>query len=78
MQMVEQERMAALYFRVLSWLSDITPRTADAPKANRQPAAVPQGGKAPQPAAHQSPIELCTFHSAQSPAIADDGAHHIN
>jgi hypothetical protein len=38
MQTVEQERMAALYFRILSWLSDVTPRATEPVKATPEPA----------------------------------------
>ena len=48
MQTVEQERMAAIYFRILSWLSDLTPRAAEPAKANPQPAPGPQVVKAPR------------------------------
>ena len=37
-QMMEQQRMAAVYFRILSWLSDVTPRPAEHAKSNPQPA----------------------------------------
>jgi hypothetical protein len=66
MQTVEQERVAAIYFRILSWLSDVTPRPAGPVKANPQPAPVPPVGKTPRRRERRSSVELCTFHSTQS------------
>jgi hypothetical protein len=77
-QMVEQERMTALYFRILSWLSNVTPRTPEPAKANPQPIAVPQVGKTPQRHARQTGIELCTLHSAENLASANHHTHPIN
>lgn len=66
MQTVEQERMAAIYFRILSWLSDVTPRPTEPVKANPQPAPVPPVGNTPRRRERRSRFVLCTFHSAQS------------
>jgi len=44
-QTVEQERMATLYFRILSWLSDVAPKGAAPPKAAPQPPRVSQAAK---------------------------------
>ena len=70
MQTVEQERMAAIYFRILSWLSDVTPRATEPVKANPQPAPVPPVGRTPRRRERRSSVELCTFHSAQSLAAS--------
>ena len=64
MQMVEQERMAEIYFRILSWLSDLSPRLAEPVKANPQPA--PQNLRTPPRGEHAGRIEFCTFHSARN------------
>ena len=61
-QMVEQERMAALYFRVLSWLSDLTPRNAEPEKANPQAPRAPQVVKTPRRGERTSKVEWCMYH----------------
>ena len=78
MQMVEQERMAALYFRILSWLSDVTPRAAKPARVDPQPAAVPKVENTPQRHVHGASIELCTMHSVQNVATANLRARPIN
>jgi hypothetical protein len=78
MQTVEQERMAAFYFRVLSWLSDFTPRTAEPAKTNPQPAPVPQSTKSPRRRQRQSRIELCTLRSGKNLAASKTGARSFN
>ncbi|MFZ0963316.1 MAG: hypothetical protein WAO35_20845 [Terriglobia bacterium] len=70
MQTVEQERMAAIYFRVLSWLSDFTPRAEDPEKAKPQPTPVSHVVKAPARPTRLCRIELCTLRSAQSVAAS--------
>lgn len=64
MQTVEQERMAAFYFRILSWLSDLTPRTTQPVKANPQPA--PQVIKTGPRRERPGRVELCALHSLQN------------
>ena len=64
MQTVEQERMAAIYFRILSWLSDVTPRAAEPVKANPQPAPISPAGKTPRRQERLNRVELCAFHPA--------------
>ena len=64
MQTVEQERMAAVYFRLLSWLSGLTPRTTEPAKGNPQPAPAPE--KAPRRRQRPDRIELCTLHSMRN------------
>jgi len=68
MQTIEQERMAAIYFRILSWLSNLTPRATQPAKANPQPASTPQGIKAPRRRERPGRLELCMLHSAQNVA----------
>jgi hypothetical protein len=75
MQTVEQERMAAIYFRVLSWLSDVTPETAEPAKANAAP--VPQLVK-PQRQGRLGRVELCMLRSAKAVAAGKFHAHSIN
>jgi len=68
-QTVEQERMAAIYFRVLSWLSSVTPRATEPPRADPQPAPVLKPTMTPPRRQRPGRIELCTFHSRRdSPA----------
>lgn len=78
MQTIEQERMAAFYFRILSWLSDLTPRTAQPAKANPQPAPTPQVIKTPRRRERPGRIELCTLPCAQKLAAAKRGARNFN
>jgi hypothetical protein len=78
MQTVEQERMAAIYLRVLSWLSDVTPRAAQPANANPQPARVPQVIKAPLRRERQGKIELCTFPSGKNLAASIPRARNFN
>jgi len=78
MQTVEQERMAAIYFRVLSWLSDVTPRAAEHVKADPQPAHVPPAGKTPRHQERLSSVKLCTFHSAQNLAANKYHARNLD
>ena len=78
MQTVEQERMAALYFRILSWLSDVTPRATEPVKANPQPAPVPHVEKKPRRHERQGSVELCTFPSAQNLAASKRRTRNVN
>ncbi len=78
MQTVEQERMAATYFRILSWLSEVTPRAPEPAKANPQPAPNPQVIKAPLRCERQGKIELCTFPSGKNPAASKPRARNFN
>ncbi len=66
MQTVEQERAAEFYFRVLSWLSDITPRTAKPAKASPQPTPAPRVVKSPRQRVRQGRIEYCVFRYARN------------
>lgn len=60
-QTVEQERMAAIYFRILSWLADVTPKGSPASGTAAQPPRAAAVGKASEgPAAHAK-VQLCTL-----------------
>jgi hypothetical protein len=78
MQTIEQERMAEFYFRILSWLSDVTPRASEPAKANPQPAPVPQVIKAPLRRERQGRIELCTFPSGKNLSASKPRARNFN
>jgi len=78
MRTIEQERMAEIYFRVLSWLSDIAPRTAEPAKADPQPAPVIQVVKSSRRPERRGKIELCTFTPAQNLATSKTRAHNLN
>lgn len=58
MQTVEQEHIAAIYFRVLSWLSDVTPRPAEAARMSTNANSAPHRQNARQ---HTRTIKLCSF-----------------
>jgi len=76
-QTVEQERMAAAYFRILSWLSGLMPSASEPVKANPQPA--PQIIKTP-PRRQERPgrMELCTLPSHQNLAADKSRACDLN
>jgi len=78
MQTVEQERMAAFYLHIFSWLSQITSRPAEPVKAHPQPAPVPQVIKSPRRGVSRGRIEPCTFHSGQNLAAGNRTTHHLN
>jgi hypothetical protein len=63
-QTVEQEKMAALYFRALSWLSDLTAWTAQ-PAAKSAPVSTPAKPtvKTPQPPRCLGHLEFCAFQT---------------
>jgi hypothetical protein len=60
-QTVEQERMAELYFRILSWLSDLAPKGSAPPKAAPQSPRVSQALKTWHAPAGRGKVELCTL-----------------
>jgi hypothetical protein len=72
MQTVEQERVAALYFRVLSWLAEFTSPKAPATKPQSQTAPTPRSVQSRSRRTCQAKPELCVYHSAQKPA---EGRH---
>jgi len=78
MQTVEQERMAEIYFRILSWLSDVTPRAEEPAKTHALPAPMPKVIKAAPHRERQCKIELCTFRSGKNPAANEPHQHNIN
>lgn len=59
-QMVEQERLASIYFRILSWLAHLTPATHPASETAPQRSPAPQVGKTSPGSRLHSKIELCT------------------
>ena len=65
-QTVEQERVAAIYFQMLSWLSDLNPRAVEPAKANPQPAPVPQVVKSLRRRERPGRIEFCRNPSGQN------------
>jgi hypothetical protein len=77
MQTVEQEHVAAIYFRVLAWLSDVTPRKPEPSEAN------PHLGTEPQVVNHQRQSErrpnitLCAFHAAHDFALRKFHVHTL-
>jgi len=78
MQTIEQERMAEFYFRILSWLSDITPRAAKPATSHPQSAPVPHVVKSPRQRPRLGRIEFCKFHSRQNPFTNKLCAHNLN
>jgi len=68
-QTVEQERMAVLYFGVLSWVSDLTPQSAQPLQDNPQPVSSPQVARTSQSAEGAASVELCTFHAQGNSAV---------
>jgi len=78
MQTVEQERMAAFYFQLLSWISNVTPRAAEPAKANPQPAPVPHAVRTPRRQEPQGRIELCTLPCRQNLAATKRRARNFN
>jgi hypothetical protein len=78
MQTVEQERAAELYFRILSWLSDVTPRATKPAKANPQPAPAPRVVKSPRQRVRQGRIEFCVFRDAHNLATGKLRAPNLN
>jgi len=60
-QTVEQERMAALYFRILSWLSDVAPKGSASPKVSPQPPRVSEAVRTRHAAASRGKVALCVL-----------------
>ena len=78
MQTVEQERVAAIYFRILSWLSDVTHRNAEPVQAKPQPAAAPQAAKGPRRSECKASVALCAFRYAHDLALGKSHARSLN
>ena len=70
MQTVEQERMAELYFRVLSWVSDLKAQPIHPAKAAPQPAAVPKVVSVPRERRRLGRVEYCAFPATEKTAGA--------
>jgi len=77
-QTVEQERMAAIYFRILSWLSELTPRASAPAKINPQPSPAPPNIKVRRRQQGPGRVEFCAFHSWRNPAAEPHRAHNLN
>jgi hypothetical protein len=78
MQTVEQERVAAIYFRVLSWLSDVTHRSSERVQARPQSAAEPRVAGRQRRRECQANIALCAFHYAHDLASGKSRAPSLN
>jgi hypothetical protein len=66
-QIVEQERMAAMYLRVLSWISGVTaPRQAQPAAVNQPSSPAPHAVKAVHRPACASRVELCSLAVARN------------
>ncbi len=64
MQSIEQERMAAMYFRVMTWLSSAKSQAVDSAKANSHPAPTPRVITPVRNASLRPKIRFCSFHTA--------------
>ena len=77
-QTVEQERMVAMYFRVLSWLTDVAEHESSPKQTAPQRATVTPAAKAPQSAWRPVQVSLCAFRSARDFAAGRIRAHLMN
>jgi hypothetical protein len=77
-QTVEQERMVAMYFRVLSWLSDVAEHESAPRQTAAQQASVPHVADTPQSAWRPVEISLCVIRSARDFAAGRIRAHLLN
>jgi hypothetical protein len=78
MQTVEQERVAEIYFGVLSWLTDVTHRTAEPVQAKPQRAAEPQVANGPRHRECKLSVALCAFRYAHDLATGKSHAGNMN
>ena len=78
MQTVEQERVAAVYFRVLSWVSDLTSRPSAPAKPIVRRTRPPQTTKTPLRHEGQCRVELCALRSGKNPSAAKQHTQRIN
>lgn len=78
MQTVEQERMADFYFRILSWLSDLTPRTAKPAKNHPQSVPAPHVVKSPRQHVRQGRVEFCLYRYAENLVALKLCDHRLN
>jgi hypothetical protein len=77
-QTVEQEHLAAVYFRILSWLSEITFQPTQRVKAHPQRVPMPKVGKTPRGRGRPDRMEFCAFDYGQSPATINLRASRFN
>jgi hypothetical protein len=78
MQTVEQERVAEIYFQVLSWLSDVTHRTAEPAQAKPQRATEPQVVNGSRHRECKVSVALCAFRYAHDLAVGKSHAGNMN
>lgn len=78
MQTVEQERVAAVYFQVLSWLSDVTNRNAEPVQSKPQPAAEPQVARGPRHRECKVNVAICAFHYAHDLALGKSHSRSLD
>jgi hypothetical protein len=78
MQTVEQERVAAIYFRILSWLSDVTHRNSERVQAKPQSAAEPRVTRRLPRRQCQASIVLCAFRYAHDLASGKSRPASLN
>ncbi len=83
-QTVEQERMAATYFRVLSWLTavsqhdDVSQHDSAPAQSTTTNVSVTQAAKTPQSTWQPVRVSLCMFRSARDFATEKFRAHIMN
>ena len=77
-QTVEQERMVATYFRVLSWLSDLSEHETPPRQALPQRASLAQPAKSVPSTWRPVRVSLCAFRSAREFATSSIRAHLLN
>ena len=77
-QTVEQERMAEIYFRVLSWISDLTPRAKAAVTPQTRIAPTAQTVKVSTLASRPCRVEICVYHTTQNPLARRRQACNLN
>jgi hypothetical protein len=78
MQTVEQERVAAIYFRVLSWVSGITAHKAGPSQLKPQPGGAPQTVHHQRQSEWRPSISFCAFHAAHDFALRKFHGHILN
>jgi hypothetical protein len=77
-QTVQQEHLAAVYFRILSWLSEITPQSTQRVKANHRPAPTHKDLRTPRRSGRPDRMEFCAFDYTQNPATINSRASSFN
>jgi hypothetical protein len=76
-QTVEQERMAAIYFRILSWLTDIA-RGVSAPAKSPQAAPAPRVINTPRRHERRERMELCALPGENNFVARNPRTHKLN